>query len=118
MPETKAPKCAFCAAPKPEKIEISVSLAKGLPFDAIRVFACKTCSPKGFAQATAQLKSAVDDLPRRRAILKLNDEYQALLVKKAPSAALDANRAAKTELVLMGKKDLKALREALALVEG
>jgi hypothetical protein len=118
MREKKAPACEFCPAPNPELIALSVPSEKGLRIEMIRVWACRSCTTKGFAEATRGRDKALADLPRRRAILKLNQEYEALLAKKAPSEAIEANRAAKTELVLMAKKNAKALRAALALMEG
>lgn len=96
-------KCAFCDSDTAELIALDVSIAKGLPFDAIRVLACTEHTSKGFESAIDQLDEQISDLRRRRAILRLNLELEELITSDAPAEKIKANRDQKTALVLLKK---------------
>lgn len=110
-------KCEFCPAETGERIELTMAMPKGLAWDPMRVHACPKCVPKAITALKKRMDVEVADLPRRRAIVRLNDEVKELIAKGASPEEIAANREQKSALVGMRGQNPAALRKALAALE-
>lgn len=93
--------CELCKAREAtERPELVPLLKKGIPMQNLRIDTCEQCTAGGFSVLVAQLHAQVIDLPRRREILKLNEELKTLTNPEE----IEENRKRKSELVLAGKR--------------
>lgn len=110
-------KCQFCDAVG-ERLDVIPRYVRGLALTPTRVSVCPAHVADGLGKVHENLLGQARDLPRRRAILRLNQELKDLISADAPQEQINANRRKKTALVLVQKADSRDLVEALGMLKG
>ena len=105
-------RCQFCTSTEAERFALIPQFIKGIRLSGVVVHTCPDHTMTGLDRMRELLAEQISDLPRRREILKLNNELKELIESGATPDKIAENRAEKTAMVLMQRADAQALLRA------